>query len=141
MTRVKEEHLLLLSLVCRNLHPPVPILMHLGCLETHMNDVMKHVVLCEAAKQLVIKDKPVVQLISELRTQGLASVLSVCCCRCKQTFELETSPRLKNMDTSTANYDINVPAVCGSIVTGNGASHLKKKGCPVFPEQVAGLQI
>ncbi|KAH3861028.1 hypothetical protein DPMN_023954 [Dreissena polymorpha] len=89
-------------------------------------DVIKHVVFCEAAKQLVITDNPVVKILSELRTQGLASVLFVCCCGCKNNFKLETSPRLMNMDTSTAYNDINVRAVWGSIVTGNGASHLKE---------------
>ncbi|KAH3877733.1 hypothetical protein DPMN_001611 [Dreissena polymorpha] len=57
---------------------------------------------------------------------GLAFVLSVCCCGFKNTFKLETSSRLKNMDTIIANYDINVRAVWRSIVTGNGASHLKE---------------
>ncbi|KAH3861082.1 hypothetical protein DPMN_024010 [Dreissena polymorpha] len=43
-----------------------------------------------------------------------------------RNFKFETSPKLKAMDTITGHYDINVRAVWGSIVTGNGASHLKE---------------
>ena len=63
-------------------------LVKLDCLEKHSHVVMKHVLVCDAAKQLVVKDEPVVKIASELRTLGLAYVLSVRCGGCNTSLKL-----------------------------------------------------
>jgi hypothetical protein len=48
--------------------------------------------------------------------------MSARCQGCQKTFSLDTSPQLPG----SKRYDINVRAVWGSIVTGNGPSHLNE---------------
>ena len=99
-------------------------MINLDSLQENMNTVMKHVITCEKAKRFVIDNKPLVEIISELRTLGLASVLVVRCAACNTEISFETSPKIKTGNSTK--YDVNVRAVWGSIVTGNGASHLKE---------------
>lgn len=99
-------------------------MINLDQLQQHMSELMKHCVKCIPARDLVLEDKTPMQLVSEVRTRGLASVLLVKCVGCKSSFEFETSPKLK--EDNITRYDINVRAVWGSIATGNGAAHLNE---------------
>lgn len=100
-------------------------LINLDCLQEHLNELMKHAVVCEKLHSMIIEDKPVIEVVSELRGYGLASVLGIRCTACKHEFKFETSKKLISND-NRAKYDVNVRAVWGSVVTGNGASHLRE---------------
>jgi len=57
-----------------------------------------------------------------VRCYGLASVMSAQCQGCYKTFTLDTSPRIPG----SKHFDVNVRAVWGSMVTGNGPAHLNE---------------
>ena len=86
--------------------------------------IVKHAIGCKKAQELILDGKLAFEHRAEIRTMGLALKLEVQCVGCKMKLHFETSPKLKT--NSTTQYDINVRAVWGSIVTGNGASHLKE---------------
>ncbi|KAJ8305334.1 hypothetical protein KUTeg_015879 [Tegillarca granosa] len=61
---------------------------------------------------------------TEVKTNGLSSVLMAKCQGCHQKFKFETSPQLLNNKNKTKHYDVNVRAVWGSMATGGGLAHL-----------------
>ena len=69
-------------------------------------------------------EKNHVRLLSEDKTNGLASVLVVSCNACNHHMRFSTSKRLETPTSS--HYDVNVRAVWGSVVTSNGAAHLRE---------------
>jgi hypothetical protein len=66
--------------------------------------------------------RPPIKLESELRSYGLASVMLAQCQGCSQKFSFDSSPKVPG----SKRFDINVRAVWGSMVTGNGPSHLNE---------------
>ena len=64
--------------------------------------------------------KPPIKLETKVRCHGLASVMSAQCQGCYKTFKLDTSPRVPG----SKRFDVNVRALWGSMVTGNGPAHL-----------------
>jgi hypothetical protein len=59
---------------------------------------------------------PPIKLESELRSYGLASALLAQCQGCSHKFSFDSSPKVPG----SKRFDINVRAVWGSMVTGNG---------------------
>lgn len=92
-------------------------------LQSHVMEITIHASLCEKAIDVASAGKPPIKLISEIRQYGLASVLMAECQGCLRKFEFDTSPKLNN---NCRRYDVNVRAVWGSIVTGNGAAHMNE---------------
>ena len=66
--------------------------------------------------------RPPIKLESELRSYRLASVMLAQCQGCSQKFSFDSSPKVPG----SKRFDINVRAVWGSMVTGNGPSHLNE---------------
>ena len=98
-------------------------LMHLNSLQTLIKDISVHSSMCAVGIEMSKNGESPIQLVSEINTYGLASVLSAKCIGCKQNFVFCTSPKLSN---SLKRFDVNVRAVWGTIVTGNGLSHLNE---------------
>ncbi|KAH3888628.1 hypothetical protein DPMN_012668 [Dreissena polymorpha] len=86
-----------------------------------LKETCMHAATCEKAKGLVSGGIAPIDLVSKVNSYGLASILLAKCLGCNQAFECDTSPRLEN-----GNFDVNVRAVWGTLVTGNGLSHLNE---------------
>ena len=101
-------------------------LINLTSLQNYVSEISLHSATCKAALDYVISNKqsPIV-LVSEIDNYGLASVLSAKCMGCHREINFETSPSLK-IDASSRHFDINVCAVWGSLVTGNGQAPLNE---------------
>ncbi|KAJ8321844.1 hypothetical protein KUTeg_000315 [Tegillarca granosa] len=63
---------------------------------------------------------------TEVKTNGLSSVLMAKCQGCHQKFKFETSPQLLNNRNKSKHYDVNVRAVWGSMATRGGLAHLNE---------------
>ena len=87
-----------------------------------MSDITLHACLCEKAIKIASEGKPPIRLETEVRTLGLASVLMAQCLGCNQKFTVDSSPKVPG----SKRHDVNVRAVWGSMVTGNGPSHLNE---------------
>ncbi|KAK3084066.1 hypothetical protein FSP39_007620 [Pinctada imbricata] len=72
--------------------------------------------------RLTTEGKPPIILASEAHSRGLASVMMAQCQGCSKKFRMETSPKIPG----SKRFDINVRAVWGSMVTGNGPAHLNE---------------
>ncbi|CAG2236224.1 unnamed protein product [Mytilus edulis] len=96
--------------------------MNLDCLQAHISDITLHACLCAGAINLAKEGKAPIKLETEVRSLGLATVMLAKCMGCLQKFKLETSPKVPG----SKRYDINVRAVWGSMVTGNGPAHLNE---------------
>ncbi|KAH3879459.1 hypothetical protein DPMN_003362 [Dreissena polymorpha] len=86
-----------------------------------LKETCMHAATCEKAKGLVSGGIAPIDLVSEVNSYGLASILLAKCLGCNQAFKFDTSPRLES-----GNFDVNVRAVWGTLVTGNGLSHLNE---------------
>ena len=90
-------------------------IVNLGCLQTYIHDITIHAIQCKDCHEL---DSPI-ELLGEVWSMGLASVIAARCKGCGMSFELK-SPRMgKNH-----RFEINVRAVWGQMVTGGGAAKL-----------------
>ena len=98
---------------------------NLGSLQQHVSDISLHSATCKKALELGMKGISPIELVSEVDTFGLASVLATRCKGCHREILLNTSPKL-NIDKSSRHFDINVRAVWGTLVTGNGQAHLNE---------------
>jgi hypothetical protein len=98
-------------------------IINLACLQTHITEVTTHVLLCPKAQSIVYQGQSAIQLVSEVRHKGLASILLARCEGCRQEFRFETSPKVQTSSGSNR-YAINVRAVWGTMATGGGASNL-----------------
>jgi len=96
---------------------------NLDQLQDQISTTAKHTAVCERARQLALRGVSPLRIISELRTQGLASLLLMQCTGCDKKFQFETS---KKLPAANGRYDVNMRAVWGCIVTGNGSSHLNE---------------
>ena len=101
-------------------------LVNLASLQKYVGEISLHSASCKAALEYVSSNgqSPIV-LISEIDNYGLASILSAKCMGCHREINFETSPRLR-IDTTSRHFDINVRAVWGSLVTGNGQAPLNE---------------
>ncbi|KAH3708354.1 hypothetical protein DPMN_067803 [Dreissena polymorpha] len=86
-----------------------------------LTETCMHAAKCEKAKELVTGGIAPIDLVSEVNSYGLASIVLAKCLGCNQAFKFDTSPRLKS-----GNFDVNIRAVWGTLVTGNGLSHLNE---------------
>ena len=101
-------------------------LINLGSLQTYIGEISLHSATCKAALDYAVSNmKSPIVLVSEINNYGLASVLSAKCMGCHREINFETSPRLTVSDSSR-HFDINVRAVWGSLVTGNGQAPLNE---------------
>lgn len=96
--------------------------MNLDCLQSHVSDITMHCCLCVEAMKLTTKGKPPIKLETEVQSFGLASIMVAQCQGCLKKFTLESSPKVPG----SRRFDVNVRAVWGSMVTGNGPSHLNE---------------
>ena len=97
-------------------------LINLHMLEGHVSQITMHVCQCLKAMKIVSEGNSPIKLVSEVRSLGLACVLMAKCQGCEMKFTLESSPKVPG----TKRFDINVRAVWGSMVTGNGPAHLNE---------------
>ncbi|VDI10392.1 Hypothetical predicted protein [Mytilus galloprovincialis] len=100
-------------------------IINLNCLQKHITDLTMHAVSCEKARQLVAAGREPIVLESQVAHYGLAVILLAKCQGCQLKVHMETSPKLKT--DGSRHYDINVRAVWGSIVSGNGLAHLNEQ--------------
>ena len=98
---------------------------NIGSLQQHVSEISLHSATCKKAIELATKGISPIELASEIDTYGLASVLSAKCNGCHREFILNTSPKL-NIDRQSRHFDINIRAVWGTLITGNGQAHLNK---------------
>ena len=98
---------------------------NLGSLQEHVSEISLHSATCKKAIDLGLKGISPVEITSEVDTFGLVSVISSKCKGCLREIMLTTSPKL-SVHKSSQHFDINVRAVWGSIVTGNGRSQLNE---------------
>ncbi|CAC5417662.1 unnamed protein product [Mytilus coruscus] len=96
--------------------------MNLDCLQSHISDITIHVCLCVEAMKVTNQGKPPITLETEVLSFGLASVMLAQCQGCQKKFTLDSSSKVPG----SKRFDINVRAVWGSMVTGNGPSHLNE---------------
>lgn len=100
-------------------------IINLGELQDHISEISLHSSTCQKAIELGLKGVSAVQLSSEINSYGLASIISAICKGCHHEILLNTSPKLK-IDKHSRHFDINVRAVWGTLVTGNGQAHLNE---------------
>lgn len=93
-------------------------------MQGHLSQIAIHMAMCKGASKIVAKGNSPISVMTEKICYGIASVFLVKCKACDTQFTLNTSPRLKTEKSN--HFDINVRAVWGSMVTGNGASHLNE---------------
>ncbi|VDI19230.1 Hypothetical predicted protein [Mytilus galloprovincialis] len=74
------------------------------------------------AMKVSSEGKTPIKLQTEVRSLGLASVMMAECQGCFKKFKFDTSPKVPG----SKRYDVNVRAVWGSMVTGNGPAHLNE---------------
>ena len=106
----------------KDLSPKGYRLMNLDCLQSHISNITMHACLCAEAIKVTNQGKPPITLETEVRSFGLASVMLAQCQGCHKKFSLDSSPKVPG----SKRFDINVRAVWGSMVTGNGPSHLNE---------------
>ena len=106
----------------KNLGPKGYRFVNLECLQSHVSDITMHVCLCPEAIQLATNGQPPIKLETEVQSYGLASVITAQCQGCRKKFTVDTSPKVPG----SKRFDINVRAVWGSMVTGNGPAHLNE---------------
>ena len=94
-------------------------IVNLECLQNYISDITAHALLCNHIEQ---HTQDPVELVGEVRHQGLASIIGARCKGCNKTFELK-SPQMR----TDKRFEINVRAVWGQMVTGGGASHLAEQ--------------
>jgi hypothetical protein len=96
-------------------------LFNISLLKKFIEDVSLHASLCHKAVCLATDGLSPVKLMSQISNFGLAGVYSAKCFGCKKSFILNSSEKLE-----CGNFDSNVRAVWGTLVTGNGLSHLNE---------------
>ncbi|XP_071148268.1 uncharacterized protein [Mytilus edulis] len=106
----------------KDLSPKGYRMMNLDCLQSHVSEITMHVCLCVEAMKVSSEGKTPIKLQTEVRSLGLASVMMAECQGCFKKFKFDTSPKVPG----SKRYDVNVRAVWGSMVTGNGPAHLNE---------------
>ncbi|KAJ8313214.1 hypothetical protein KUTeg_009233 [Tegillarca granosa] len=101
-------------------------MINLGLLQDHINLITAHVAVCKLAQKMVSRGFSAICYETEVKTNGLSSVLMAKCQGCHQKFKFETSPQLLNNRNKSKHYDVNVRAVWGSMATGGGLAHLNE---------------
>jgi hypothetical protein len=96
--------------------------MNLDCLESHVSEITMHVCLCPGAINVAAEGNAPIKLVTEVRSFGIASIIVAQCQGCLRKFTLNSSPRVPG----SKRFDVNVRAVWGSMVTGNGPAHLNE---------------
>jgi hypothetical protein len=104
----------------KDLSPKGYRFMNLDCLQSYISEITLHVCLCIEAMKVASEGKTPIKLETEVRCYGLASVMSAQYQGCYKTFKLDTSPRVPG----SKRFNVNVRAVWGSMVAGNGPAHL-----------------
>ncbi|XP_078329794.1 uncharacterized protein LOC144624228 [Crassostrea virginica] len=99
-------------------------LMDLEQVDCFLADVTRHVCICPGALNLALKGMRPTTPLTEINSFGLASTIGVLCQGCNQMIKHDTSKRLNCLHSKK--YDVNVRAVWGSMVTGNGCDHLNE---------------
>lgn len=96
-------------------------IMNVDLLQKHIVAITTHTCLCSKAQELVRNGKEPVTLKSEIKKNGLFSILLVVCQGCQKEFQLKNSEKQQ-----TGLIDINVRAVWGSVTAGGGSSKLNE---------------
>ena len=96
-------------------------IINLELLQSHVTNITLHACMCSQA--LAESSESPIKVVTEVQSYGIASVISSQCKGCKKVFKMETSRKLTTDANHVGHYDINVRAVWGSMVTGNGAAH------------------
>ncbi|CAC5394164.1 unnamed protein product [Mytilus coruscus] len=85
-----------------------------------------HSIPCERAVEISSKGISPYTDLTEMKSYGIACILAVKCKGCSFIHTMNTSSRLQTSKDKINWFDVDVRAVCGSTVTGNGASHLNE---------------
>ena len=98
-------------------------IVNLECLEQCITQVTAHALMCNKAQSLFEKENTSpIDVLGEVWTSGLASIIACRCRGCGSTFEIK-SPRMRN----DKRFEINVRGVWAQMVTGGGASKLNEQ--------------
>ena len=93
----------------------------LDCLKNHYSEIAGHTIFFDKARDVAIRGGNIIELVSEILHDGLDTTMLARCSGCKKMF-------LKTSDTLSVNgsrhFDVNVRAVWGAIVSGNGLAHM-----------------
>ncbi|VDI82683.1 Hypothetical predicted protein [Mytilus galloprovincialis] len=95
-------------------------------MQSFISQVTMHSISCERAVEIALKGISPYTDLTEIKSYGIACILGIKCKGCNYIHTMNTSSRLQTSKDKINRFDVNVRAVWGSMVTGNGASHLNE---------------
>ncbi|VDI64653.1 Hypothetical predicted protein [Mytilus galloprovincialis] len=95
-------------------------------MQSFISQVTMHSISCERAVEIALKGISPYTDLTEIKSYGIACILGIKCKGCNFIHTMNTSSRLQTSKDKINRFDVNVRAVWGSMVTGNGASHLNE---------------
>ncbi|VDI57174.1 Hypothetical predicted protein [Mytilus galloprovincialis] len=95
-------------------------------MQSFISQITIHSISCERAVEIASKGISPYTDLTEIKSYGIACILGIKCKGCNYIHTMNTSSRLQTSKDKINRFDVNVRAVWGSMVTGNGASHLNE---------------
>ncbi|CAG2230579.1 unnamed protein product [Mytilus edulis] len=95
-------------------------------MQSFISQITIHSISCERAVEIALKGISPYTDLTEIKSYGIACILGIKCKGCNYIHTMNTSSRLQTSKDKINRFDVNVRAVWGSMVTGNGASHLNE---------------
>ncbi len=97
----------------------------LACLSSQLEKMLNHAATCDSCRLVALDIGKSIVLHDETSREGLASVLSASCVGCNQTFQINTSQKIKSL-SGNVRWQINLTSVWGQVASGGGCSKMNE---------------
>lgn len=98
-------------------------IINLQNLQQHIQTITNHAALCHSSTDEPSNEQHITVMINEKHRDGLSSLLTSQCSKCREEFPLSTSSRVKGL-SGKHSWESNIAAVWGQMTTGGGYSTL-----------------